>query len=89
MSTTSLRSGASAASLQQAANESNGDQEVVNPAGSEASTPSKRDGGRERRRRRRTMNRTTSTKTILTVSVCVGAESDQCVSTFVYNMYVF
>lgn len=60
----SLRSGASAASLQQAASESNGGGEELSPR-SGASIPS-----RARRRRRRRMAKATSTmtKTMLIVS---------------------
>ena len=72
VSMTSLRSGASDASLQRAASESNGGgEEETSPSGSRASTPSR---ARRRRRRRRMAAKATSTltKTMLIVSIIVS-----------------
>ena len=68
VSMTSLRSGASDASLQRAASESNGGgEEETSPSGSRASTPSR---ARRRRRRRMAAKATsTLTKTMLIVSM--------------------
>lgn len=68
VSMTSLRSGASDASLQQAASESNGGGEETSPSGSRASTPSR---ARRRRRRGRMAAKATSTVTKMMLIVSI------------------